>query len=82
MEVQVGIDILVDGMVNANAALNTIESGMPTSYHSTTELLLLNSAITIDVNASDSNGTIPFSPLNSTLIIFFTIPIIHLYSYN
>jgi len=63
------------GMVNANAALNTIESGMPTCIitspaNGTT--FALNSAITIDVNASDSNGTITSVKFYINNILYYT----------
>ena len=49
------------GMVNANAALNTIVSGMPTCQITSPAdgaSFALNSIITINVNATDSNGSI------------------------
>ncbi len=64
------------GMVNANAMrLNTIESGMPTCIillllNGTT--FALNSAITIDVNASDSNGTITSVKFYINNILYYT----------
>ncbi|MEN6444742.1 MAG: S8 family serine peptidase, partial [Candidatus Cloacimonas sp.] len=49
------------GMINANAALNAIVSGMPTCQITSPAngtSFALNSIITINVNATDSNGSI------------------------